>query len=101
MRLLPQKIYLAMTAALAVFLGAGPAFAGICMTRDEMAGFLSGRYNEDRVAIGLVGVEVMMELFVSEAGTWSVVLTNVRGTSCINAAGGAWETVPPPKDPEF
>lgn len=31
-----------------------------------------------------------MEVFVAEKGTWTIVITDLTGTSCIVAAGEAW-----------
>lgn len=89
------------TASLAVFLCSASAFAGACMERRVMQTFLTEQYHEHPVAMGLIRVDIMMELFVSETGTWSVVLTNTDGLSCINAAGTNWEQNAAAKPPEF
>lgn len=89
-----------LSALVAVFLWASPVNAAICMNKDVMIDFLGERYAEYPVARGLVGEEVMMQLFLSESGTWSVIVTNTMGLSCINSAGDNWQEIEPPA-PEF
>jgi hypothetical protein len=33
----------------------------------------------------------VMEVFVASAGTWTIIVTDVTGRSCIIAAGDNWE----------
>ena len=90
-------------ALVAVFLWALPANAAICMNKDVMRVFLDERYAEYPIARGLVGDDVMMQLFLSERGTWSVIVTNTLGISCINSAGDSWQEIKPPEPehPEY
>ncbi|WP_292658516.1 hypothetical protein [Mesorhizobium sp.] len=34
-----------------------------------------------------------MEVFVADSGSWTVIVTDVAGRSCIVAAGENWESV--------
>lgn len=86
---------------MAVFLWELSANAAVCMKHDQLVDFLAERYGEHPLAMGFVSPQLMMEMFVSEAGTWSVVLTNTQGIACINAAGSAWENVKSPPGPEY
>ncbi len=36
----------------------------------------------------------MLEVFVSDSGTWTVVVTDPEGVSCVLAAGQSWEEIP-------
>ena len=46
--------------------------------------------------MGLVSNRGVMEFFVSEkTGTWTVLLTNTKGISCIVAAGESFERSKP------
>ena len=38
-----------------------------------------------------------VEVFISEKGTWTMLVTDQAGTSCIMAAGDAWDEVDLPK----
>jgi hypothetical protein len=36
----------------------------------------------------------VLEVFVSDTGTWTVVVTDPKGVSCVLAAGQSWEEIP-------
>jgi hypothetical protein len=56
---------------------------------------LSKRYNETRRGFGLSSPMQMLELFASEKGTWTALITTPDGRSCIVASGDAWTEVKP------
>lgn len=56
---------------------------------------LNGKYQEGQRAAGLINEKAMMEIFVSAKGTWTLIVTNDRGMTCVLAAGEAWEDSPP------
>ena len=39
----------------------------------------------------------VIELYTSEKGSWTLLLTQPTGVSCLIAAGDNWETMPEPK----
>lgn len=41
---------------------------------------------------GAAGAFAIMEIYASATGTWTVIVTDVTGMSCIVAAGEGWET---------
>ena len=90
--------------ALGVLLGAGGAEAQqvACAPHDAMAKRLGARFAEVPASKGLASSGKLVELFTSEdGGTWTLVLTEPRGVSCIVAAGKYWYDVPAiPTDPE-
>jgi hypothetical protein len=43
-----------------------------------------------------VSQEAVLEIFVSDSGTWTVVVTDPKGVSCVLAAGQSWEEIPSP-----
>lgn len=72
-----------------------PAFAQQrCMLRDDLAGVLSHRYQEHPIGQGLTGDGRLLEVFASEAGSWTLVLTQPSKLSCVYAIGEDW-SVPP------
>ena len=75
--------------------------APICGDRDYLVGQLKAGYQETAVASGIVNETKLMEIFVSRAGTWTILITTVAGQSCIIGAGEGWEPVPsePPGKP--
>jgi hypothetical protein len=91
------------TIALAAWLAAlpwGGADAAFCASNDFVAADLKARFAETPVAVGLILDSKVMQVFASDIGTWSVVLTDTRGIACIVAAGTDWTTVTPPPEPE-
>jgi len=67
------------------------ASAAICSERKKFTSFLSEKYNEVPKAVGLVSNTGMMEVYVSEKGTWSILMTSPNGITCLIAAGNNWQ----------
>lgn len=65
-----------------------------CAERNNVIDTLDTQYKESPRAIGLVSKEAVLEIFVSETGTWTVVVTDPAGVSCVLAAGQSWEEIP-------
>ena len=61
-----------------------------CAEHKTITDKLSSKYNEQRSGMGLVGSSGMVELFTAQNGTWTIIVTQVDGTSCIVAAGNSW-----------
>ena len=71
---------------------AGTGFAAAkCGDHDEIVKTLSAKYQENRRAMGIVSAQSVMEIFMSPKGTWTMLVTNTKGASCIVAAGEAWQ----------
>ncbi len=68
----------------------------LCLLREVAVTQLENRYDETVVGRGLVeNGKAMVELFTSEAGTWTVVVTDTEGKSCVVASGESWMRLPP------
>jgi hypothetical protein len=65
-----------------------------CAERNNVVDTLGSQYKESPRAIGLVSQEAVLEVFVSESGSWTVVVTDPKGVSCVLAAGQSWEEIP-------
>jgi hypothetical protein len=91
-----MKPILTTLTALAVILAyAGSANAAIqCGGHKRIIEALAGKYSEAPKAIGTVGQKRVMEVYVSKAGSWTILVTSADGNSCIVAAGQDWEDVP-------
>ncbi len=63
-----------------------------CAARDEIVSALNEHYKENPAGIGLAPPGRVFELYVSEAGTWTLLLTTANGRSCVIGAGENWET---------
>ena len=63
-----------------------------CLAHDELADSLERNFQERQAGYGRAGEAAIMEVFASEGGTWTMVLTDASGISCIVAAGDGWES---------
>jgi hypothetical protein len=85
----------AAAAAMLVFWGSQAQAQTIaCGKHDAIVAALKSHYQEDRHAIGLASTAGVVELFVSAAGTWTMIVTTPGGQTCIAAAGRAWQSTP-------
>lgn len=82
---------LALAGALAVGTNAASAQYQFCVEHGDLVAHLSEQFQERQFAFGLIGQVAVMEVFVAETGTWTIVVTDLAGRSCIVAAGDNWE----------
>jgi hypothetical protein len=59
-----------------------------------MVSTLSERFSEKQHAYGLLGPQLIIEVFTSDKGGWTIVVTGADGISCVLAVGIGWETLP-------
>ncbi|TCS60020.1 hypothetical protein [Primorskyibacter sedentarius] len=65
-----------------------------CATREGVVSRLSEKYGETRQSIGLGTNNTMVEVFASgDTGSWTILVTDARGISCLVASGQAFETL--------
>jgi predicted methyltransferase len=86
----------ALSVAFAAALPALASAQAVCGPRESIVSTLGDKYQESRQALGLVGQDGrgVMELFVSKKGSWTMLMTYAKGSTCIVAAGQAWEHTP-------
>lgn len=81
--------------ALAVTLFAGVDLANSqhrpCSDHASVVAALTETFQEKQYAFGVIGQMAIMEIFVSDSGSWTILVTDVQGKSCIIAAGENWE----------
>lgn len=65
-----------------------------CGPRDQIIKVLNAKFQENERAMGLINETAMMEVYISPQGTWTMVVTNEGGVSCVVAAGEAWDEMP-------
>lgn len=91
-----RRIAMTLAALVVLFLSVSAAKAQqVCALRDTAVTQLESQFNEQIVGRGLVdNGKAMFELLVSETGTWTVVVTDINGRSCIVANGISWMRTP-------
>jgi hypothetical protein len=77
-----------------------PAFAQeqICGERDIIVSQLETKHGEFRRSVGLQDNSIVVEVFASDHGTWTILFTKPTGISCFMAVGKAWENDEPRDD---
>jgi hypothetical protein len=83
-------------AALAASTGSAAAQMA-CGSHDKIVDTLDRSYKETLTNFGIAGQRNLLEVFASEKGTWTIIVTTPEGMTCIMAAGQSWENVPPSK----
>ena len=65
-----------------------------CDQRTRVLGLLARKYKEAPVAIGVTSAGGMVEVLTTgDGGTWTIILSNPNGTSCLVAAGEGWRAL--------
>ena len=79
----------------ALLLATSHAFAApTCAPREALSRHLAERFDEARVGVGTaMGGSRMVEVYASDGGSWSIVVTDPRGISCFMATGQDWEAL--------
>lgn len=87
-----RKATLAATALLA---GTGAADAQmVCGKRDAIVAQLERKYGETRRSVGLQQGRAVVEVYASDkTGSWTILVTDTAGKSCLMAAGDAFEAL--------
>ncbi len=83
-----RTLKVSLVASLLVLAGAAQAR---CLPHEEAIARLQRDYGETAKGLGLSnrGPSVM-ELFVSDTGSWTILVTRTNGLSCIAASGEDW-----------
>ncbi|TPM90978.1 hypothetical protein FJ977_32920 [Mesorhizobium sp. B2-1-3A] len=63
----------------------------ICGGRSDIVAGLERAFQQKQIGYGVVGQAAIVEIYVSASGTWSMLVTDVKGRSCIFATGDGWE----------
>ncbi len=79
-------------AALAISGGVAQAdAAGPCAARADLIKVLGEKFHESEAVRGLINPGVILEILVSEKGTWTILATDTHGLSCVITAGEGWD----------
>jgi hypothetical protein len=89
-----RLLFLGVVSAATLTLSAGPGLAAAppCGEREEIVKKLSEEFKESPQSVGVVNQSAVIEVFVSENGTWTIIASGTDGKSCVLSAGEGWET---------
>ncbi|MDL2402722.1 hypothetical protein [Rhizobium mayense] len=65
-----------------------------CAQRVDIVAFLDAEYSEKLSAIGQLDPKRIVEIFAAESGSWTMMITDVSGRSCVILSGQNWESIP-------
>ncbi len=93
---LASQVLSAIVIAAALLLLAQPANAQqVCAPHEKAALHIEKKFDEQVVGRGLTpNGKAMVELFVSESGSWTVLVSDPSGRSCVVAIGESWQHIP-------
>ena len=87
------KTLIASVLAIGVLGGSASAQA-VCGKRTDIIKQLQKKYGETRRSVGVQQGRGVVEVYASEkTGSWTILVTNARGMSCLMAAGEAFEAL--------
>ena len=66
-----------------------------CYEREALLKALEGQYGETITAMGIISGRAYLEIYTSQAGSWTIVATAPDGPSCVISAGEGWESIEP------
>jgi hypothetical protein len=87
---------LSLCIALALLIGTAEAQTTACNLRSVILNMLDQKYKEIPVGMGN-GSGYLLEVFVSDNGTFTVISSYPNGMSCLLASGNDWKEVEKPK----
>ncbi len=91
-----KRILLAATAALALVHDASAQM--VCGSHAELLKQLAEKHQEVPIGIGLSANGAVVELLISADGTWTLLVTQPRGPTCLMGTGQDWQSISPPTD---
>ena len=92
-----RSMWIAVVAATAGGLTATAAAAQqqmVCGERQHLVRHLGTAYSEAPSNLGLAATGSVVEVLTSEQGTWTILVTEPNGVTCVVAAGENWESLP-------
>ncbi len=66
----------------------------ICGEHSTVVASLEKTYSEAPVSMGLASNGAVIEILASPSGSFTIILTQPNGLSCVMAAGESWEDLP-------
>jgi hypothetical protein len=66
-----------------------------CGPHDSVISMLGEQFQEERESTGLSDEGLLMEVFASAAGSWTILLTSPSGLTCIIATGENFDKAAP------
>lgn len=62
----------------------------VCAPRAQITAVLKQTHAETLRSAGVSARQLLVEVYVSEKGTWTIIATSAGGTACVIAVGNQW-----------
>lgn len=91
---MPRRLWPIMVlAVVAMSAGAAQAkTASQCAPRADIIKALGDKYHESVAGRGLINANVVLEIFVSDKGSFTVLASDIKGQSCVMSVGEGWDS---------
>ncbi len=66
--------------------------AAQCAPRAEVIKALGDKFHESEAGRGLINPNVVLEIFISDQGSWTVLASDTKGQSCVLSVGEGWDS---------
>jgi hypothetical protein len=86
-------------AAALVLLSTTAAAQNICAPRNDVVKRLWDRWQEAQITVAMINDGRLLEIFVSKKGSWTAIISDPNGRSCVASAGQEWTIFDAPKKP--
>ena len=64
---------------------------GLCANRAQLVESLADKFQENPTAVGMIDGNAVIEVFVSDNGSFTILATSADGQSCVLSAGEGFE----------
>ncbi len=88
------RIVAAIGVALIAFVAAPARAEQVCGERAKLMLHLEQKFSEQPIAMGLTAKGAVLEVLTSPSGSWTFLVTEPSGRTCMVASGESWETLP-------
>ena len=89
-----RSIWMAAAGATCLAASAASAQQMVCGERQHLVNHLGATYSEAPANLGLDATGSVLEVLTSDKGTWTILVTDPKGVTCVVAAGENWEMLP-------
>ncbi|KAA1178249.1 hypothetical protein FP026_23940 [Rhizobium tropici] len=66
----------------------------VCAQRVDIVAFLGDNLSEKLSAVGKLNPDTIVEIYAAESGSWTLLISDASGRSCIILSGDSWESIP-------
>ena len=89
-----RSIIIALGVTIIAFQADPVAAQQVCGERATLMTHLEQKFSEQPIAMGLTAKGAVLEVLTSPSGSWTFLVTEPSGRTCMVASGENWESLP-------